>query len=346
MRITDRGKLPGTETFGNRTFTRRQAIAGIGGATAVVFAPSLVKAAPVTVRLGDVTRTDNPEYAAHVFFAKRISEETKGQYQVKIFPNSVLGGTTQMNEQLRNGTLEMAKSGQGFPATYDKALGIFSLPYLYTTRAKLFSALDGKLGDGYAKAAAPYGFVALGFYDGGIRNVYNARGSFKTPDEFARMKLKIRVQPDKIMVATFNQLGAQSTPIEFAEVYNALQQGVVDAAENSVPYYISMKHIEVAKYFTKTQHLFAVDALFASAKWFNAQPQDIQKIFYDVARETVEHERKIWLEAENADYARAAAAGTIINDADIPAFQNKAKPVWDQYKADLGALYDIVQATQ
>lgn len=346
MTTSNQGKAGAIQTLRRGKLTRRQSLIGLGGAAAAVFAPSYVKAAPITVRLGDVTTTDNPEYAAHVFFGKRISEETKDQYQVKIFPNSVLGGHTQMNEQVRNGTLEMAKSGQGFPATYDKALGIFSLPYLYTTRAKLFAALDGKLGDGYRKAASQYGFVTLGFYDSGIRNVYNTRGSFTTPEQFAAMKLKIRVQPDKIMVATFNQLGAQSTPLEFAEVYNALQQGVVDAAENSVPYYISMKHIEVAKYFTKTQHLFGLDPLFASAKWFYAQPENIQKIFLDVARETVEYERKKWLEAENADYARAASAGTIINEADIPAFQQKGKAVWAQYKGDLGALYDIVEATQ
>jgi len=322
-------------------------ISALAGAGALGF-PAVLRAqrGPITVRVGDVTTTDNPEYFAHQFFAKRISEATKGEYEIKIFPNSVLGGHTQMNEQVRNGTLEMAKSGQGFPTTYDKRLAIVNLPYLYTTRPKLYAALDGKLGEAYAKVAEQYGFVTLGFYDSGIRNVYNRKGAFKTPDEFAAMKLKIRVQPDQIMIATFNLLGAQSTPLEFAEVYNALQQGVVDAAENSVPYYISMKHIEVAKYFTRTQHLFGIDPLFASAKWFNAQPANAQKIFRDVAREAVAYERDIWLKAEEADYGRAATAGTMINEADIPAFQRKVRPIWEQNKANLGELYDIVEATQ
>jgi tripartite ATP-independent transporter DctP family solute receptor len=309
--------------------------------------PAVLRAqrSPVTVRLGDVTPTDNPEYAAHQFFAKRISEATKGAYEVKIFPNSVLGGHTQMNEQVRNGTLEMAKSGQGFPTTYDKRLAILNLPYLYTTRQKLYAALDGRLGEAYGKVAEQYGFVTLGFYDSGIRHVYNRKGAFKTPEEFAAMRLKIRVQPDQIMIATFNLLGAQSTPLEFAEVYNALQQGVVDAAENSVPYFISMKHIEVAKYFTKTQHLFGIDPLLASAKWFNAQPAEVQKVFRDIAREAVAHEREIWLKAEEADYGRAAKAGTLINEADVAAFQRKVKPIWDQNRANLSGLYEIVEAT-
>lgn len=335
-------------TGNRRKFLQQSAAISAAAATGTLGFPAIIRAQPakITVRLGDITPTDNPEYIAHLFFAKRLAEATKGEYELKIFPNSVLGGHTQMNEQVRNGTLEMCKTGQGFPTTYDKALGIINLPYLYTTREKLYAALDGKLGDAYAKVAEKYGFITLGFYDSGIRSVYNVKGPFKTPEEFAAMKLKIRVQPDQIMIATFNLLGAQATPLEFAEVYNGLQQGVVDAAENSVPYFISMKHIEVAKYFTKTQHLLGIDPVFASAKWFNAQPARIQTILRDVVREAVANERKIWLEAENKDYGRATQMGAKINDCDIPAFQRKVKPIWAQNKPNLGALYDIVEATQ
>lgn len=331
-----------------RQFLKQSLAVSTAAATGALGFPAIVKAqrAPIIVRLGDVTPTDNPEYIAHQFFAKRIAEATKGEYEVKLFPNSVLGGHTQMNEQVRNGTLEMAKSGQGFPATYDKRLGIFSLPYLYTSREKLYAALDGRLGEGYAKVSEQYGLINLGFYDAGIRSVYNRKGSFKTPEEMAAMKLKLRVQPDQIMIATFNLMGAQSTPLEFAEVYNALQQGVVDGAENSITWFISMKHIEAAKYFVNTQHLFGVDPIFASAKWFNAQPANIQKIFRDVARESIANQRKIWVEAEMADYGRATKMGAIITDADIPAFQRKVKPIWEQNKTNLGGLYDIVEATQ
>jgi TRAP-type transport system periplasmic protein len=334
-------------THSRRRLTRRQSLAALGGLAATVLAPSYLKAAgPTIVRFADTTTLDNPEYAAEVFFAKRISEATKGAYEVKLFPNSMLGSDIAMNEQVRNGTLELCKSGQGEPPTYDKRLGILSLPYLYTEREKLFAALDGKLGDGYRKISERYGLTNLGFFDSGIRDVYDTKAVFKTPEEFAALKLKIRVQPNKIMIATFNLLGAQSTPIAFAEVYNALQQGVVDAAENSVPYFISMKHIEVAKYFSKTQHFFGIDPVFVSTKWFNKQPADIQKIFRDILRETVEHERKIWLEAEQKDYARATSMGVKIGDVDIEAFQHKVKPIWEQNKADLGELYEIAQATQ
>jgi tripartite ATP-independent transporter DctP family solute receptor len=331
-----------------KSLTRRQSLKALGaGVAGSLFAPSYLKAkGPITVRFADTTTVDNPEYAGETFFAQRISEATKGEYQVKLFPNSMLGSDVAMNEQVRNGTIEFVKSGQGEPPTYDKRLGILSLPYLYITREKLFAALDGKLGQAYANISAQYGLINLGFFDSGIRSVYNTKGSFKTPEEFAALKLKIRVQPNQIMIETFNLLGAQSTPIAFAEVYNALQQGVVDAAENSVTYYISMKHIEVAKYYAKTQHFFGIDPVFVSAKWFNAQPSDARKIFVDVSRETVEHERKLWLAGEAKDYARAVSMGAKINDVDIEAFQHKVKPIWEQNRTNLGALYDIAQDTQ
>jgi tripartite ATP-independent transporter DctP family solute receptor len=331
-----------------KKITRRQSLKTLGASLAgTLFAPKYLQAkGPIIVRFGDTTTLDNPEYFGETFFAKRISEATKGAYEVKLFPNSMLGSDIAMNEQVRNGTIEFVKSGQGEPPTYDKRLGIFSLPYLYTSREKLFAALDGKLGQAYAQISQQYGLINLGFFDSGIRSVYNIKGPFKTPEEFAALKLKVRVQPNKIMIETFNMLGAQSTPIAFAEVYNALQQGVVDAAENSVTYYISMKHIEVAKYYAKTQHLFGIDPIFVSAKWFNAQPADAQKIFTDVVREAVEHERKLWLAAEEKDYARAASMGTKINEVDIEAFQHKVRAVWEQNRTDLGALYDIAQDAQ
>lgn len=331
-----------------KNVTRRQSFKTLGaGVAGTLFAPHYLKAKePVTVRFADTTTTDNPEYAGETFFARRIGEETKGAYQVKLFPNSVLGSDIAMNEQVRNGTIELVKSGQGEPPIYDKRLSILSLPYLYTSRPKLFAALDGKLGQAYAEISAKYGLINLGFFDSGIRSVYNTKGPFKTPAELKALKLKIRVQPNQIMIATFNLLGAQSTPIAFAEVYNALQQGVVDAAENSITYYIGMKHIEVAKYYSKTQHFFGIDPVFVSAKWFNAQPSNIQKIFVDVAHETVEQERKLWLIREGQDYARAISMGSKINDVDTEAFQHAVKPIWEQNRNELGALYDIVQNTQ
>jgi hypothetical protein len=179
------------KNLAQKNVTRRQSLKTIGADVAgTVFAPNYLEAkGPITVRFADTATIDNPEYAGETFFAQRINEETKGAYQVKLFPNSVLGSDVAMNEQVRNGTIELVKSGQGEPPSYDKRLSILSLPYLYTSRDKLFAALDGKLGQAYAQISTQYGLINLGFFDSGIRSVYNTKGPFNTPEEFAALKL-------------------------------------------------------------------------------------------------------------------------------------------------------------
>ena len=316
-------------------------------AAAATAAPTAANNGPVvTVRLGDVVTEDNPEYKAHQFFAKRLSELTNGKYQVKMFMNSTLGGATQMNEQLRSGSLEMSKSGAAFLSTYDKRFSIWSLPYMFTTEQKLFAAQDGALGDAYDKVAQQYGFKVLGIYYSGDRDIYNKKGPIKTPDDLKNMKIRLRTMPDPVMIDTINAMGAQATPLEAGEIYNAIQQGVVDGAENSVTFYLTQKHNEVAPYFSLTHHFFSIDPLLVSLKWFNAQPADAQKAIVQAGKETIPMERKVWDEGDAANYVVAKNAGVKINEADVPAFQKAVQPVWDKYGPGMGELYTILKQSQ
>lgn len=331
------------------TLSRGQTLAAIGGfTTASIFSTiGIVRAAaPKVVRVGDVVAEDNPEIAAHKFFGDRLKQLTNGEYELKIFPNSVLGGHTSMNEQCRAGTLEFAKSGSGFPTTYDKRLGVINLPYLYSSKEKLFAALDGQLGRAYSQVSEQYGLKTLGFYDSGVRHMYNKKGPIHEPGDIKKMGLRMRTQPDRVMIATLNQLGAQATPLESGETYNAIQQGVVDGAENSITFYLTTKHNEVAPYFSKTSHFFSIDPFFVSLKWFNQQPKSAQNAIVQAMRETIPQERKLWAAGEKASYDKAASVGVKINDADVPALRKAALPVWGQFKSDLGTLYAVLEKTQ
>src|ERR1700693_5499627 len=332
----------------NTALTRRQAAAALGGAllapsfASIGFAQTKTK----TVRLGDVVATDNPEYAAHELFAKRFGELTRGEYEVKIFPNSVLGGHTVMNEQVRSGTLELAKSGQGFLTSYDKRLGVINLPFLYANSPKLFRALDGKLGKAYGDVIEQYGFKVLGFYDSGIRNVYNKKGPVRTPDDVKKLNLRLRSQPDKVMIATLNLIGAQAVPLQAGEVYNAISQGVVDGAENNINYYLTTKHNEVAQYYSKTRHFFGTDPFFASLKWYSDLTPTVQKALLQAGREATAFERKTSAAEERRSYERCPALGVKLNECDVEAFRRVALPVWNDFAGDLGSLFDVLKETQ
>jgi tripartite ATP-independent transporter DctP family solute receptor len=311
----------------------------------VALAPPAVAGTKI-IRLGDSGTEANPQYLAHQFFAKRVAELTNGQVEVKIFMNAQLGGHTQMNEQVASGALEVSKTAAAFMSTYDKRLSIWSLPYSFASLDKFFAAQDGKLGQAYGALAEKYGFKLLGIYHAGTRDIYNKKGPIRTPEDLKKMGIRLRSMPDPVMIDTFNTLGAQATPLEANEVYNAIQQGVIDGAENSITWYLTMKHFEVAPFFSLTHHFYDANPLFASLKWFNQQPPDIQKALLQAGKETIPFERKAWAEDEQKNYEKAKAAGIKINDADIAAFQKAAKPVLEKYAPSLGELYPILKEYQ
>ena len=315
-------------------------------AVLLVLPASTAVAGTKVIRLGDSGTETNPQYLAHQFFAKRVAELTNGQVEVRIFMNAQLGGHTQMNEQIASGALEVSKTAAAFMSTYDKRLSIWSLPYSFASLEKLFAAQDGKLGQAYGAVAEKYGFKLLGLYYSGTRDFYNKKGPIRTPEDLKRMGIRLRSMPDPVMIDTFNTLGAQATPLEANEVYNAIQQGVIDGAENSITWYLTMKHFEVAPYFSLTHHFYDANPLFVSLKWFNQQPPDIQKALLQAGKETIPFERKAWADDELKNYEKAKAAGIKINDADIGAFQKAAKPVLEKYGPSLGELYPILKEYQ
>ncbi len=298
------------------------------------------------VRIGDVVTENNPEYLGYQFFAKRLSELTNGEYQVKTFMNGVLGGHTQLNEQVRAGSLEMTETGASFLSSFDKRLALWGLPFEFTSTEKLFAAQDGTLGKAYADICEKYGFKVLGYLYSGSRSIYNRKGPIHTPDDIKRMNLRLRSIPDAVMIDTLNAMGAQATPLEAAETYNAIQQGVVDGAENSITYYLTTKHNEVAPFFSKTNHFFSVDPFLVSVKWFNAQPPEAQRAILQAGKETIPYERKAWVEGDAKNFALAVRAGVKINDTDAAAFQKATRPVWDKYGPALGELYTILKNSQ
>ncbi len=303
-------------------------------------------AAAKVIRLGDSGTEQNPQFRAHQFLAKRISELTNGQIEVKIFMNAQLGGHTQMNEQVAEGALELAKAPSAFMSTYDKRMSIWSLPYSFSSLEKLYAAEDGRLGQAYAAIGEKYGFKLLSFYHAGTRDIYNKKGPIRTSDDLKNLHIRLRVMPDPVMIDALNAMGAQATPMEANEVYNGIQQGVIDGAENSITWYLTMKHFEVAPYFSLTHHFYSVDTIVVSMRWFEQQTPEIQRAFVQAGKETTLFERRAWAEDEQKSYAKAKAAGIKINEVDIASFQKAVKPVLEKYGPSLGDLYTILKEYQ
>lgn len=293
------------------------------------------------VRLGDTVNDTNPEIAAEKFFGERLAALSKNRYEVKVFPNGTLGDHNRMNEQVRAGSLQMTKTLFANLTAFDKRLGVLSLPYAFPKQDDLFTALDGDLGKQLGAILEGYDLKVLGFFDSGSRNVYNKKRPIKSPADLRG--LRVRVPQDAVAIDTFNTLGAQATPLATNEIYSALQQGVIDGAENNPIFYVTNKHVEEAKFWSWTRHQFGVDALLVSRKWFAEQPKDMQDVFVQAGLETQSHERSLWRNETDGYVKQAGDKGSKINDdVDTAAFVQAVKPVLDKNRATFGDLMKLL----
>ena len=294
-----------------------------------------------TIRLGDDVAEDNPEIAAERYFGEQLKSLSGGKYDVKVFPNATLGDSNRMNEQVRSGTLQMAKSLFSNLTAFDKRLGVLSLPYAFPKADEGFASLSGPLGDECKKILDGAGLLVLSWFYTGTRNVYNTKRPIHSAADLKGLRLRTPQNP--VTVDSFNALGAQATPLAATEIYSALQQGVIDGAENNPIYYVTSKQVEEAKNWSWTRHQLGVDVLMVSKKFFEAQPKNLQDALVQAGKQTQDRERQLWNEQTDVFVKKAADAGAKFNDdVDVASMQAALKPVFDKYRSTFGDLMKLL----
>jgi tripartite ATP-independent transporter DctP family solute receptor len=294
-----------------------------------------------TIRLGDDVAEDNPEIAAERFFGEQVKSLTAGKYEVKVFPNATLGDSNRMNEQVRGGTLQMAKSLFSNLTAFDKRLGILALPYAFPKADEGFASLAGPLGDECKKILEGAGLIVLSWFYTGTRNVYNTKRPIHSAADLKGLRLRTPQNP--VTVDAFNALGAQATPLAATEIYSALQQGVIDGAENNPIYYVTSKQVEEAKNWSWTRHQLGVDVLMVGKKFFDAQPKNIQDILVQAGKATQDKEHELWTTKTDEFVKKAQDSGAKFNDdVDVASMQNALKPVFDKYRVQFGDLMKLL----
>jgi tripartite ATP-independent transporter DctP family solute receptor len=213
------------------------------------------------------------------------------------------------------------------------------LPFLFSDIQKAWSLLDGPVGKELADRTAAKGMVVLGYWDNGIRHVTNSKRPIKSPADVKG--LKIRTPPDTMTVDIMQALGADTQQIKFAELYVALQQGVVDGQENPLANIVSAKLYEVQKYLTLTGHKYEANPFVISKRtWDKLTPAD-QKLFTEAAVEATQLQRKLSKEADEKLAADLKAKGVQIETVDRKAFVEATKPVYAKWTA--GPTGDFVK---
>jgi tripartite ATP-independent transporter DctP family solute receptor len=294
-------------------------------------------------RSADVHPNDYPTVRAVAEISRLLTERTAGKHTIKVFGQSALGSEKDTVEQTKLGALDMVRVNTAAFNNIAPETVVPALPFIFKSKEHMRKVLDGPVGEAILKSLEPQGFVGLAFYDSGSRSFYTPSKEIKTLADVKGMK--IRVQQSDMWVAMMQAMGANATPMPYAEVYTALKTGVVDAAENNWPSYESSRHYEVAKTYNLSEHSMAPELLVFSKKVWDTLPKEDQDAIRKAAKESVPFMRKLWDEREEAARKTVEAAGSKIVTVDKKSFQDAMKPVYDKF-AGTPALAELVKQIQ
>jgi len=295
----------------------------------------------VILKLGHGLDVVHPVHKAMVYMAKKVKEKSGGKMIVEIFPNEQLGTEKECIESLQLGYLAMTKTSTAAMESFVPKMQIFGVPYLFRDSAHFWAFVKTPAGKQLLLEGQDKGLRGLCYYDAGARSFY-AKKAINTPQNLKG--LKVRVQNSLMSVKMIQAMGGSPTPVSWGELYTALDQGVVDAAENNPPSICTARHYEVCKYYSLDEHTRLPDMLIISTKVWNSLSPEFQQILQEAADESVEYQRKIWAEAEQKDMKTMIDAGVKVSTPDKELFRQSVKCVWDEFaNTEIGKLIREIQ---
>jgi tripartite ATP-independent transporter DctP family solute receptor len=310
-------------------FQRRTLVAAAFALAASLALPALAQNVKLT--LGHGAAPGNPRHEAALKFAEIVKAKTSSRIEIQVAHSAQLGDDAAMVTALRSGTLDLSANSQGAVSTVVPEYAALGLPFLFSDVKQAWSLLDGPVGEELAKRTAAKNMVVLGYWDNGIRHVTNSKRPIKAPAD--AKGLKLRTPPDAMTVDIVQALGADAQQIKFAELYVALQQGVVDGQENPLANIASAKLYEVQKYLSLTGHKYeATPFLMGKRSWDKLSPAD-QQVFKEAAAEATQLQRKLSKEADDKLVAEIKGKGVQVDTVDRKAFIEATKPVYEKWSA-------------
>jgi C4-dicarboxylate-binding protein DctP len=285
---------------------------------------SAAPAQTITIKFSHVVAPDTPKGKAAEKFKQLAEAATKGRVKVEIYPNSQLYKDGDELEALQRGAVQMlAPSVSKFGPLGVREFEVFDLPYIFDNAETVYRVTDGEVGHKLMAKLEPKGIRGLAFWDNGFKE-FSCSMPLRKPSDFRGVKL--RIQSSKVLAATVRQLGGVPQVMAFSEVYTAMQQGVVDGAENPISNLYTQKMHEVQKHLTISDHSYLVYAVIVNRKFWDGLPPDIRAALEGAMKDATRYERAIAAK-ENADaLALVKQAGTT----EIYALDAKQREEWKQ----------------
>jgi C4-dicarboxylate-binding protein DctP len=267
----------------------------------------------VALKFSHNQQTITPPHRAAEMFKQLVEQRTNGYYDVQIFPAQQLGGLRDQVEQTMLGTIEVTQQTPAIISLFVPKVMVLDFPFLWPNDEEaMWKILDGPLGRELLQSLEAKGLKGVDFWSSGFKHFTTNKQPIRSLEDFKGMKM--RVIPSPLLAAQYEAWGASPTPVDFRELYTALQQGLVDGQENPPGTIVDTKLYEVQKFMTESRHGFLHYLMVFNKPWFEAQSQANQAILVEAMQEAGRWQRTAMRDRDADATQRIKAAGVQVNE--------------------------------
>ncbi len=293
-------------------------------------------AEPRTIKLAHTGSETHQYHIAAELFKEYLEADENTDFTVEIHPNASLGSEGDAVEQVISGSLEMTTVAADSNLTNTiKEMNVFGVPYIFEDKDHVYAALDGEVGQELLDLGEAQGMKGLGYWEVGFRHLTNSNGEIETPEDVNG--LSVRVQPAAVWETHMRALGANPTPVDFNELYSALDQGVVDGQENPLPTIDSMKFYEVQEYVSLTGHTYTPAVVLMNLDFYEELTEEEQEVLEEAVFKARDDQREELDNKESEILELLEEEGVTVTEPDRAAFQEATKDVKDAVSDEVPA---------
>lgn len=307
-------------------------------------------AAEYTIKLTHVVSPNTPKGKGADFFAKRVGELTNGKVEVIVFPNSQLYGDGEEMKALKLGNAHIAMPSFSKFTSIVPEMQLFDLPFIFRDKDHLYKVLDGEVGQILKDKVTKKGFVALDYWDAGFKHLSSNKKAILLPEDASGQKF--RIMSSHVLEAQFKTIGGNPQVLPFSEVYSALQQGVVDGAENPLSNFYTKKFNEVQTDLTLSDHGYLGYLVIMSESFWKKFPNDLKPMVLQAMKEATEYERKVAAQDDEDTLKKIKEYGAQSGKLKVhtltadqkKAWQNAMEKIYPQFYSVIGE--DLIKKVQ
>ncbi len=282
----------------------------------------------------------HPVHKAMVFMGEQLYQKSGGKYRIEVYCSGQLGTERECIELLQIGSLSMTKVSSSVLEGFVHRFSVYNLPFLFRDDDHRARVLEGSVGRQLLLDCEKYWVRGLCYFDAGSRSFYSKAKPINSPEDLKGLKIRTQESPTSLKMV--QALGGSATPIAWGELYTALQQGIVDGAENNPPSFYLSHHYEVCKYYALDEHTSVPDVLLISTVVWNSLTPEARQWVQEAADTDAVYERELWKVATQEALDAVQKAGVIVSYPDKKLFQDKVKDIYESYK-DQPETYELIQ---